>query len=142
MRVVVLTAAVVCAAIAAAPAGATNECHGLQVCVPIAGPWVLTSGGGEVQFQLACPKRYVVAGLDAELSTRALEVGFRGALGSPVNPGITTSTSAIFLGRLVRGSDPAATFGRTSAACPPRVAASGFRLRSRSIRRRGRPRRR
>ena len=115
---VVLLAAAVCAAIAAAPAGATNECHGLQVCVPVAGPWVLAAPGGEVQFQLACPKRYVVAGLDAELSTRALEVGFRGALGAPVNPGITTSTSAIFLGRLVRGSDPAASF-RPHIGCVP-----------------------
>jgi len=114
----VLAAAAACAAIAAVPAGATNECHGLQVCVPVAGPWVLAPAGGEVQFQLACPKRYVVAGLDAELSTRALEVGFRGALGAPVNPGITTSTSAVFLGRLVRGSDPAASF-RPHIGCVP-----------------------
>ena len=81
----------VLAAVAAAPAGATNECKGLQVCVPITGPWVLTSGTAEVQYQLPCPKKFVVAGLDAELSTRGIEVSFRGALGSPVNPGITTT---------------------------------------------------
>ncbi len=126
MRRIVLGAAVVCAAVAAAPAGATNECRGLQVCVPIAGPWVLAAAGGEVQFQLACPKRYVVAGLDAELSTRALEVGFRGALGAPVNPGITTSTSAVFLGRLVRGRDPAASF-RPHIGCVP-AAGGGQRV--------------
>jgi len=126
VRGVVLVAALVFSAIVAAPAGATNECHGLQVCVPIAGPWVLASGGDEVQFQLACPKRYVVAGLDAELSTRALEVGFRGALGAPVNPGITTSTSAVFLGRLVRGSDPAASF-RPHIGCVP-AAGGGQRV--------------
>ena len=118
MRGAVLVAALAFSAVAAAPAGATNECHGLQVCVPIAGPWVLAPGGEEVQFQLACPQHYVVAGLDAELSTRALEVGFRGALGAPVNPGITTSTSAVFLGRLVRGSDPAASF-RPHIGCVP-----------------------
>jgi hypothetical protein len=113
-----LLAAAVCAAAAAGTAGATDECHGLQVCVPVVGPWVLAPAGSEVQFELACPKRFVVAGLDAELSTRGLEVGFRGALGAPVNPGITTSTSAVFLGRLVRGHDPAASF-RPHIGCVP-----------------------
>jgi hypothetical protein len=114
------------AALAAAPAGATNECKGLQVCVPIAGPWVLTSAGAEVQYQLPCPKGFVVAGLDAELSTRGIEVGFRGALGSPVNPGITTTTAAVFLARLVRGTDPAASF-RPHIGCIP-SAGGGQRL--------------
>ena len=126
MKGVVFAAALVLSAVAAAPAGATNECRGLQVCVPIAGPWVLAPGGDEVQFQLACPQHYVVAGLDAELSTRALEVGFRGALGAPVNPGVTTSTSAVFLGRLVRGSDPAASF-RPHIGCVP-AAGGGQRV--------------
>ena len=123
-RTPVLAAAAACAAVAAASAGATTECRGLQVCVPVVGPWVLSPAGGEVQFQLACPKRFVVAGLDAELSTRALEVEFRGALGSPVNPGVTTSTSAVFLGRLVRGSDPAASF-RPHIGCVPASGAGG-----------------
>jgi len=125
-RALVLVAAATSAAIAAAPAGATNECRGLQVCVPVVGPWVLAPVSGEVQFQLACPKRFVVAGLDAELSTRALEVGFRGALGAPVNPGITTSSSAVFLGRLVRGTDPAASF-RPHIGCVP-AAGGGQRV--------------
>jgi hypothetical protein len=106
------------AALAAAPAGATNECRGLQVCVPITGPWVLTSAAAEVEYQLPCPKRFVVAGLDAELSTRGIDVSFRGALGSPVNPGITTTTAAVFLARLVRGTDPAASF-RPHIGCVP-----------------------
>jgi len=112
VRRLVLTAAVAAAALAtvAAPAGATNECKGLQVCVPIAGPWVLTSPGAEVQYQLACPHGFVVAGLDAELSERGIDVSFQGALGSPVNPGITTSTAAVFLGRLVSGSAIAPSF--------------------------------
>jgi hypothetical protein len=114
--VALVTAAL--AAVAAGPAGATNECKGLQVCVPIAGPWVLTSGATEVQYQLPCPKKFVVAGLDAELSTRGIEVSFRGALGSPVNPGITTTTAAVFLSRLVRGTDPAASF-RPHIGCIP-----------------------
>ena len=126
MKRVALAAVVVCAATAATPAGATNECRGLRVCVPVAGPWVLAAGGGEVQFQLACPRRYVVAGLDAELSTRDLEIGFRGALGTPVNPGITTSTSAVFFGRLVRGRDAAASF-RPHIGCVP-AAGGGQRV--------------
>src|SRR5262249_38786940 len=109
-------AALACA-VAVSPASATNECKGLQVCVRIAGPWVLASPG-QVEYQLDCPKKYVVGGLDAELSSRRIDVGFVGSLGSPVNPGITTSTSAVFLGRLVHGHDPAASF-RPHIGCVP-----------------------
>ena len=83
----------------------------------MAGPWVLASPG-QVEFQLACPKRFVVGGLDAELSSRGIDVGFVGSLGSPVNPGITTSKEAVFLGRLVRGRDSAASF-RPHIGCVP-----------------------
>jgi hypothetical protein len=116
--VILLAAAAtaVCAAVAA-PAYATSECRGLQVCVPVTGPWVLASPG-RVEFQLACPQRFVVGGLDAELSSRAIDIGFVGNLGSPVNPGITTSKEALFLGRLVRGRDPAASF-RPHVGCVP-----------------------
>jgi hypothetical protein len=96
-----IAVACVCA-VAASPAGATNECKGLMICVPIAGPWVVASPG-QVEFQLSCPKNYIVAGLDAELAARGLEVGFVGGLGSPVNPGITTQREALFLGRRTRG---------------------------------------
>jgi hypothetical protein len=112
-----VTIGTACAVGAAAPAYATTECRGLQVCVPVAGPWVLASPG-QVEFQLACPKRFIVGGLDAELSSRGIDIGFVGNLGSPVNPGITTSKEAVFLGRLVRGSDPAASF-RPHIGCIP-----------------------
>ena len=114
---VLVTLAAAVSAVAAVPASATNECRGLKVCVPVAGPWVLASPG-QVEFQLACPKRFVVGGLDAELSSRGIEIGFVGNLGSPVNPGITTSASAVFLGRLVRGQDVAASF-RPHIGCIP-----------------------
>jgi hypothetical protein len=118
-RLVVLALATAAlAAVAAAPADATNECKGLQVCVPITGPWVLTSSTAAVQYQLPCPKNYLVAGLDAELSVRGIEVSFQGALGSPVNPGVTTTTAAVFSARLVRGHDPAASF-RPHVGCIP-----------------------
>jgi hypothetical protein len=110
-------------AAAAAPAGATSECRGLQVCVPVIGPWVVTPTDG-VEFQLNCPRRFVVGGLDAELSDPAIDVSFAGGLGSPVNPGITTSESAVFLGRFV-GHGAGASF-RPHIGCIP-AAGSGQR---------------
>jgi len=107
-RAATLAATCAVAAATAAGAGATNECRGLQVCVPVAGPWVVAAGAAEVRYELACPKRFVVAGLDAELSSKHVDVAFRGALGSPVNPGITTSTSAVFLARVLTVAGPAA----------------------------------
>jgi hypothetical protein len=116
-RLLAVAAAAGAFATAAGVAGATNECRGLQVCVPVAGPWVVASPG-RVEFQLSCPRRYIVAGLDAELTVRGIEVGFVGSLGSPVNPGITTSRDAVFLGRLVRGGDTASSF-RPHIGCVP-----------------------
>ncbi|HEY2209656.1 MAG TPA: hypothetical protein VGH26_10265 [Gaiellaceae bacterium] len=119
MRRLLLVAVVAAAALAVAgTAGATRECNGLQVCVPVAGPWVLAPGRAETQWQLACPKKFIVGGLDAELTTRALDLAFRATLGSPVNPGVSTSTAAVFLGRLVAGRDPAASF-RPHIGCIP-----------------------
>src|SRR5205823_11749438 len=77
----------------------------------------LTAGGAQVSFQLSCPKRFVVAGLDAELSRSGVDVTFRGSLGTPVNPGITTSRSAEFLARLLARGE-AATF-RPHIGCVP-----------------------
>jgi hypothetical protein len=118
MRLAVLIAGVVCCSllVAATASGATNECRGLQVCVPVAGPWVLATAE-RTEFQLDCPRRFIVGGLDAELSTRAIEIGFVGGLGSPVNPGITTTGSAVFLGRFV-GTRGVATF-RPHIGCVP-----------------------
>ena len=106
------------AAVIVPTAHATNECRGLMVCVPVAGPWVVTPASSQVEYDLSCPKNYVVAGLDAELTTRAIDIGFVGALGSPVNPGITTQRDAVFLGRVVRGSSAGATF-RPHIGCVP-----------------------
>jgi hypothetical protein len=112
-----LAVVAVACGVAASPAGATNECKGLQVCVPITGPWVLAAPR-QVEFQMSCPKRFIVGGLDAELSSRGIDVGFVGSLGSPVNPGITTAQQVVFLGRLVRGRDPAPFF-RPHIGCVP-----------------------
>jgi hypothetical protein len=86
---------------AAAPARATNECRGLMVCVRVAGPWVVvprarSAPRPRVEFQLSCPRGYVVGGTDAELSDRGIDIAFLGKLGSPVGPGVTTSRAAVF----------------------------------------------
>ena len=86
---------------AAQPAQATNECRGLMVCVRVSGPWVVVPAArgvprAKIEFQLSCPRGFVVGGLDAELSDRALDIAFIGKLGSPVNPGVTTSRAAVF----------------------------------------------
>lgn len=97
---VAVALAAVAAGLVAERAAATGECRGLRVCVSIAGPWVVVPTGGaprpEVEFQLDCPHRFVIGGLDAELSDRGIDIRFDGKLGSPVNPGVTTSSSAVF----------------------------------------------
>jgi hypothetical protein len=123
-RAVVALACVAAVCVFAPGAGATNECRGLQVCVPVIGPWVVAEPG-QVSFQLSCPAKFVVAGLDAELSRPGVDVTFRGSLGTPVNPGITTSRAAEFLARLLRGGTPA-TF-RPHIGCVP-AAGSGERF--------------
>jgi hypothetical protein len=125
VKLVALVAAGVAAtaALAAAPAGATNECRGLQVCVSLAGPWVVVPAGSalprpRVEYQLSCPKGYVVGGLDAELTDAGIEVSFQALLGSPVNPGITTSRAAVFVATAVGRPSPASSF-RPHIGCVP-----------------------
>jgi hypothetical protein len=118
-------------AVAAPWAGAANECDGLQICVSVPGPWVVVpsatgSSRERVEYQLDCPKGHVVAGLDARLSVRPIEVSFVGKLGSPVNPGITTTRSAVFIATYVGRSDRAPTF-KPFIGCVP-MAGGGSRV--------------
>ncbi len=110
MRRILAVAAVGAAVLAAgaAPAGATDECDGLQVCVPVAGPWVVVPATQSVprprvEYRLSCPRGYTAGGVDAELSIPPIDIGFLGALGSPVNPGVTTSRAVVFLASYVGG---------------------------------------
>jgi hypothetical protein len=96
-------AALVAAAALAAPGGAQDECRGIQACIPVSGPWVVVPGGVETRFLLSCGKRGVIGGIDALATTSDVRVGFDGRLGSPVSPGVTTTSSAFFRARLVRG---------------------------------------
>jgi hypothetical protein len=123
-RRLLVGAALALAVLATAPAaGATSECRGLNPCVPIAGPWVVVPVSTaiprpQVQFQLTCPRGFVVAGLDAELSDRAIDVTFLGTSGSPVSPGVSTSQSVVFVGSYVGAGARAPTF-RPHAGCVP-----------------------
>jgi hypothetical protein len=120
----VLILAGLCALMAgSAPAQAADECDGLMVCVPVAGPWVAVPVGTQVprprvEYQLRCPRGHVVGGLDAELSHRGIDITFIGELGSPVNPGITTSRSAVFVASYVGGTARAPSF-RPHIGCVP-----------------------
>jgi hypothetical protein len=78
------------------PALAADECNGLAVCLPVAGPWVAIPSGG-VDYELACPlPGYIVAGTDARLATGDIDVSFRAEPGSPIGPGVTTRRSVVF----------------------------------------------
>jgi len=133
VRLVLLVLAAAAAALAtlAAPAGATNECRGFQVCAPVVGPWVVVppSTGYPRSFakwELSCPKGFVVGGTDAELTDRGIDVTFDAILGSPVNPGITTRRSALFTGTMVAGPARTASF-RPHIGCLP-AAGGGSRI--------------
>jgi hypothetical protein len=100
------------AAAALAPAGsATNECRGIQSCIPVVGPWVVVPAHGNVQFLLSCPHgKSVVGGLDAQATSRDVRVGFDARIGSPVSPGVSTTRYAVFTA--------VSTSGRTQAFQP------------------------
>ena len=131
VRALVAFVVLVAALAVASSAGGANECDGLMVCVRVAGPWVVvpTSGGvprPQVEYQLTCPRGHVVGGLDARLSDRAIDVTFLGMLGSPVNPGISTSRSAVLVATYVGASARAPSF-RAFIGCMP-AAGGGTRV--------------
>jgi hypothetical protein len=100
-----LVASVAALAVLAAPsAQAADECRGLPVCIPVAGPWVvIPPGDADARFpqrlwRMKCPQGSIVGGVDARLTHRTVDMSFSGLLGSPVNPGITTREEVVFTG--------------------------------------------
>jgi hypothetical protein len=96
-----LAAAATLAPGAQAPAQAGTECNGLPVCIPVAGPWVKIppqTGNRRIltYYQQSCPSGMVIAGTDAEVTHRSVDVSFAGTLGGPVSPGVTTRRAAVF----------------------------------------------
>ncbi len=126
MKSIVITIVLAAAILAAGapPASAkTNECNGLQTCVPIAGPWVVVplAGGAarpSAEYQLSCPAGFIVGGIDVEVSDRAIDVTFLGGSGSPVNPGVTTGRAAVFTATYVGVGAAVASF-RPHLGCIP-----------------------
>jgi len=107
----------------AGPAGATNECRGLNPCVKVAGPWVVVPTARaiprpQVQYQLTCPRRFIVGGMDAELTDQSIDLAFLGSSGAPVSPGVTTSRSVVFVASYVGDRPQAPTF-RPHIGCIP-----------------------
>jgi hypothetical protein len=121
--VAVLALAGALAVLSAPSAGASSECRGLPICVRVVGPWVVVPSGltaprARVDFQLSCPRGYLVGGLDTELTDRAIDVEFAGKIGSPVNPGVTTSRAAVFRATYT-GSSPRGPSFRPHLGCVP-----------------------
>ena len=76
LALAVVAGAAFLAALTAGSAQAADECKGLRVCLPVAGPWVVIPAGG-IDYELACPVQgYVVAGTDgspSEITFRVLD---------------------------------------------------------------------
>jgi hypothetical protein len=133
---VLVLVALVASALAAGVdgAGATSECRGLMACVPVAGPWVVVpvsqrAPRPEVQYQLKCPKGYVVAGVDAEVTDQGIDLWFLGASGAPVGPGTTTSQTMVFVARYVGSAKTPPTF-RPHIGCVTAAGGGGRRTRT------------
>jgi hypothetical protein len=120
-----LVLAGLCAALTAGsgPAQAADECRGLMVCVSVPGPWVVVPASASfprprVEYQLRCPRGYIVGGVDARLSDRGIDVTFIGKLGSPINPGVTTGRSVVFVASYVGATARSPSF-RPFIGCMP-----------------------
>jgi hypothetical protein len=101
VAVVALVAAAAVAAAWPAAGGAANECRGLQACIPVTGPWVLTTSAASGEYLISCPRGAIVGGLDALATTPNVRVDFAGQVGAPVAPGVTTTRNALVRGTLV-----------------------------------------
>jgi hypothetical protein len=132
IRVLAATTALAAALlVGAVPGQAAGECKGLQVCIPVKGPWVAVPPPGGLatatSWKLSCPQG-VVGGVDARVSEKEVAIEFPGRVGSPVNPGITTSSSLVFRGTYA-GAVPRATTYQPYIGCIP-TAGGGPRTRT------------
>lgn len=125
MRLALALSCALAVAVGAASDGrAARECAGLEVCIPVAGPWVAVpapSGRDRVAsvlYQLSCPKGSIAGGVDAVVSERTVDVAFLGALGSPVGPGVTTGRHVLFVGTYAGAARRSTTF-RPFLGCVP-----------------------
>ena len=97
-------------------ARAANECKGLQVCLPVTGPWVAIPAPARgalstVVWEMRCPLRnYIVAGVDARVSDRSIDISIRGENGAPVSPGVTTGRAVLFTAVYTGGAQRPTSF--------------------------------
>ena len=123
-RVVALAALVLALGLGVGEARAADECRGLQTCLPVEGPWVAIpapqgDGSATAVWQLKCPLRgYIVAGIDARVSDRTIDVSIRGESGAPVGPGVTTGAEVLFTA-VYTGGAPMRTAFRPYIGCIP-----------------------
>lgn len=123
-RVVALAAVALALGLGVGEARAADECRGLQTCLPVEGPWVAIpapQGGGSATavWQLKCPLRgYIVAGIDARVGDRTIDVSIRGENGAPVGPGVTTGAEVLFTA-VYTGGAPKRTAFRPYIGCIP-----------------------
>ena len=135
----VLVAFAAALAVLAAPsARAADECRGLPVCIPVAGPWVaVPQGDADARFpqrswRMKCPEGSIVGGVDARLTHRAVDMSFGGLLGSPVNPGITTTEEVVFTGTYTGGASRPTGY-RPFIGCIPTAGGAASRRRQAGI---------
>jgi hypothetical protein len=131
LRAVVVGVAVAVVALGGTgAASAANECKGLQTCLPVAGPWVAIpaparGGAPTVVWEMRCPLRgYIVAGIDARVSDRAIDVSIRGENGAPVSPGVTTGREVVFTA-IYTGAAPRPTSFKPFIGCIPTSGGGG-----------------
>lgn len=111
-------------------ARAANECRGLQTCLPVPGPWVaipapVRGASSTTVWQLRCPlPGYIVAGIDAQVTDRAVDVSIRGENGAPVSPGVTTGREVLFTAVYTGGGSRATAF-RPFLGCIPTSGGGG-----------------
>ena len=67
-------------------------------------PETLLLGSPKGSWRMKCPQGSIVGGVDARLTHRAVDMSFSGLLGSPVNPGITTTDEVVFTGTYAGGA--------------------------------------
>lgn len=97
-------------------AWAAEECRGLPTCLPVPGPWVAipappARATSTADWQLRCPLRgYIVAGVDARVTDRAIDVSIRGENGAPISPGVTTGREVLFTAVYTGGARRATAF--------------------------------
>ena len=106
------------------PGRPRTSARGCMVCIPVAGPWVEIPAPGARRCRERRPGDSSARAASSAASTRApasraVAVEFPGRIGSPVNPGITTTRSLVFKGTYAGPRRPAhEPTGRSSAAFP------------------------